>query len=316
MNDFDRNSDLSGAEIYPALPLAEWQETNDALHLWTQIVGKIRLTQTPMINEWWNATLYLSPHGLTTSAMPYRNESFAIDFDFINHQLLVRTSFNNGFSIKLEPMSVADFYKKLFEKLKSNGIEVEIKAIPDELENPIAFAEDTTHFSYDAEYTNRFWRVLLKVDQVFKQFRSKFTGKCSPVHFFWGSFDLAVTRFSGREAPPRAGADRITRVAYDQEVISHGFWTGKGLGEAAFYAYAAPAPENFGEQKVLPESAFYSKEMGEYLLKYEDVRRSANPDRVILDFMQSTYEAGANLANWDRKKLEIDWDSKLRVTKK
>lgn len=306
MNDLNKKSDLSGAEVYPALPLADWQDTNDTLHLWTQIVGKIRLTQTPLVNEWWNSTLYVSPHGLTTSAMPYKNESFAIDFDFVNHQLLARTSFNDGFTFKLVPMSVANFYKKLFGELKAIGVEVEIKAIPDELENPIPFAEDTAHNSYDAGYVNRFWRVLLKVDQVFKEFRSKFIGKCSPVHFFWGSFDLAVTRFSGKIAAPRENADRITRVAYDREVISHGFWTGKGFGEAAFYAYAAPSPKNFGEQKVLPEAAFYSKEMGEYFLKYEDVRQSKNPDQTILDFMQSTYEAGANLANWDRENLEID----------
>ncbi len=294
-------------EIYPALLLDEWQETNDTLHLWTQIVGKIRLKQTPMLNEWWNVPLYLSPRGLTTSAMPYENESFAIDFDFINHQLIVQTSFNDGFSFKLEPMSVADFYKKLMSNLKSNGIEVEITAIPDELQNPIPFVEDETHKSYDAEFVHRFWRILLKIDQVFKEFRSRFTGKCSPVHFFWGSFDLAVTRFSGKAAPPRENADFITRVAYDQEVISHGFWTGNGFGEAAFYAYAAPAPKDFGKQKIFPDAAVYSEEIGEYLLKYEDIRQSENPDQMILDFMQSTYEAGANLAKWDREKLEVDW---------
>ncbi len=305
-------TNLNTPEIYPSLLLGEWQETNDTLHLWTQIVGKIRLTQTPMINEWWNATLYLSPHGLTTSAMPYQNESLAIDFDFINHQLIVQTSFNDGFTFKLEPMSVADFYNKLMNQLKSIGIEVEITAIPDELENPIPFAEDTVHAAYDAEYVHRFWRILLKVDQVFKEFRSRFVGKCSPVHFFWGSFDLAVTRFSGKDAPPRENADRITRIAYDQEVISHGFWTGKGFGEAAFYAYAAPSPKDFGEQKVLPDAAFYSKEMGEYFLKYEDVRQAENPDKAILDFMQSTYEAGADAANWDRENLEIDWSKVLK----
>ncbi len=305
-------SNLNEKEIYPGLPLAEWQETNDTLHLWTQIVGKIRLKQTPMLNEWWNTTLYVSPHGLTTSAMPYKNESFAIDFDFINHKLIVQTSFNDEFTFKLAPMSVADFYNKLMDELKSNGIEVKITAVPDELENPIPFAEDTTNTAYDAEYVHRFWHVLLKVDQVFKEFRSRFTGKCSPVHFFWGSFDLAVTRFSGKDAPPRENADRITRIAYDQEVISHGFWTGKGFGEAAFYAYAAPEPKGFSEQKVKPQAAFYSKEMGEFLLKYEDIRQSENPDQAILDFMQSTYEAGADLTNWDRKSLEIDWTKVLK----
>ncbi len=257
------------------------------------------------------AALFVA-HGLTTSAIPYKNESFAIDFDFINHELIVRTSVNDGFSFNLEPMSVADFYKKLMSSLKSNGIEVEITLIPDELENPIPFAEDTKHASYDAEYVYRFWRILMKIDQVFKEFRSRFKGKCSPVHFFWGSFDLAVTRFSGKDAPPRENADFITRIAYDQEVISHGFWTGNGFGEAAFYAYAAPAPDGFGKQKIEPEAAFYSDEMGEYLLKYEDVRQSENPDKIILDFLQSTYEAGANLANWNRDKLEVDWSKILR----
>jgi len=312
MNDLSKKSNSSDTEIYPSLPLTAWQDTNDTLHLWTQIVGKIRLKQTPPVNEWWNTPLYLSTHGLTTSAMPYKNESFAIDFDFINHQLLVRTSFNRGFSIKLEPMSVADFYKKLFDNLKSNGIEVEITAIPDELENPIPFPEDTTHNSYDGEYAHRFWRVLLKVDQIFKEFRSRFVGKCSPVHFFWGSFDLAVSRFSGKAAPPRENADRITRIAYDHEVVSHGFWTGKGFGEAAFYAYITPEPTGFSEKQVLPDAAFYSTEIGEFLLKYEDVRNAQNPDKMILDFMQSTYEAGADLAKWDRENLEIDWNKVLK----
>lgn len=305
-------SDLSTAKIYPSLPLSEWQETNDTLHMWTQIVGKIRLTQTPMINQWWNVPLYLAPRGLTTSAMPYKNESFAIDFDFISHKLIARTSFNDGFSFALEAMTVADFYRKLMNELESNGIEVQITAVPDELENPIPFAEDAAHKSYDAGYAGKFFRLLLSVDRVFKEFRSRFTGKCSPVHFFWGSFDLAVTRFSGKDAPPREGADRITRIAYDQEVISHGFWTGNGFGEAAFYAYAAPEPDGFDSQKIKPDAAFYKKEMGEFLLKYEDVRRAENPDRMILDFMQSTYEAGADLANWDRKNLEIDWNEKLK----
>ncbi len=302
---------MKNKKIYPALPLNEWQETNDTLHLWTQIVGKIRLEQTPMLNEWWNVPLYLSPRGLTTSTMPFENESFAIDFDFINHELIVQTSFNDGFSFKLAPVSVADFYRKLMSKLKSNGIEVKISTIPDELENPIPFAEDTKHASYDAEYVYRFWRIVMKVDQIFKEFRSRFAGKCSPVHFFWGSFDLAVTRFSGKDAPPRENADLITRIAYDQEVISHGFWTGNGFGEAAFYAYAAPAPDGFGKHKIKSEAAFYSDEMGEYLLKYEDVRQAENPDQMILDFMQTTYEAGANLANWHRKNFEVDWSKIL-----
>ena len=279
--------------------------------MWTQIVGKIRLTLTPLMNQWWNVPLYVTPRGLTTSTIPCDDKSFTIDFDFLSHKLIVQTNFNEGFSFELEPMTVAEFYRKLMSKLKANGIEVKITAIPDELENPIPFAEDTTHKSYDKESVEKFFRILLNVDRVFKEFRSRFNGKCSPVHFFWGSFDLAVTRFSGKDAPPRENADRITRIAYDQEVISHGFWTGNGFGEAAFYAYIAPEPEGFGEQKVKPDEAFYSKEMSEFFLKYEDVRKSENPDQTILDFMQTTYEAGAKAANWDREKLEIDWSDEL-----
>ena len=299
-------------EKYPALPLGEWQDTNDTVHLWTQIVGKIRLVQTPLMNQWWNVPLYVTPRGLTTSVMPCDDKTFSINFDFLSHQLIVQTSFNEGFSFDLEPISVADFYRKLMSKLKTNGIEIKITAIPDELENPIPFAKDYKHKSYDKEYVERFFRILSNIDRVFKEFRARFTGKCSPVHFFWGSFDLAVTRFCGRSAPPRENADRITRIAYDEEVISHGFWTGKGFGEAAFYAYHAPAPEGFGDQKVKPDEAFYSTEMSEFFLKYEDVRTSENPDQMILDFMQTTYEAGAKLANWDREKLEIDWEEKLK----
>lgn len=294
-------------ENYPPLPLGDWQETNDTVHMWTQIVGKIRLVQTPLTNQWWNVPLYVTPRGLSTSAVPYEDKSFSIDFDFLSHKLIVQTSFNDGFSFDLEPMTVADFYEKLFGKLKENGIEIEIKAVPDELEKPIPFAEDTTHKSYDKEAVEKFFRALVNIDRVFKQFRSRFIGKCSPVHFFWGSFDLAVTRFCGRNAPPRENADKITRIAYDQEVISHGFWTGNGLGEAAFYAYTTPEPEGFKEAKVKPDEAFYSKEMSEFLLKYEDVRASENPDQTILDFLQTTYEAGANLAEWNRENLEAEW---------
>jgi hypothetical protein len=305
-------SESNLTELYPELLLSEWQDTNDTLHMWTQIVGKIRMTLTPLLNQWWNVPLYVTPRGLTTSTINYEDKSFSIDFDFLSHKLIVQTNFNEGFSFDLEPMTVADFYRTLMSKLKANGIEVKITAVPDELENPIPFADDTTHKSYDKEYVERFFRILSNIDRVFKEFRSRFNGKCSPVHFFWGSFDLAVTRFSGKDAPPRENADRITRIAYDQEVISHGFWTGNGFGEAAFYAYIAPTPEGFGEQKVKPEEAFYSKEMSEFFLKYADVRKSENPDQTILDFMQTTYEAGAKVANWNREKLEIDWSEKLK----
>lgn len=294
-------------EKYPFLPLTEWQETNDTVHMWTQIVGKIRLVQTPLTNQWWNVPLYVTPRGLTTSAMPYKDKSFSIDFDFLSHKLIAQTSFNDGFSFDLEPMTVADFYEKLFGKLKENGIEVEIKAVPDELEKPIPFAEDREHKSYDKAAVEKFFRALSNIDRVFKEFRSRFIGKCSPVHFFWGSFDLAVTRFCGRNAPPRENADKITRIAYDQEVISHGFWTGNGFGEPAFYAYTTPEPDGFKEAKVKPSAAFYSKDFSEFLLKYEDVRNSENPDQMILDFLQTTYEAGASLAEWNRENLEADW---------
>ena len=304
MNHEPNQSDI---EIYPPLPLDEWKETNNTLHLWTQIVGKIRLKSTSLTNEWWNATLYVSPRGLTTSAMPCENEYFSIEFDFVSHRLIVQTSYNDGFSFDLEPMTVAEFYHKLMSKLKANGIEVSISPKPDEVENPIPFADDDEHKSYDAKSVERFFRVLMSVDRVFKQFRALYKGKCSPVHFFWGSFDLAVTRFNGKDAPPRENADRITRVAYDQEVISHGFWTGSGFGEPAFYAYAAPEPKGYAESKIKPDAAFYSKEMSEFFLKYEEVRESDNPDRMILDFMQSTYEAGADLAHWNRRDLEMDW---------
>lgn len=297
----------SSNEKYPPLPLSGWQETNDTLHMWTQIVGKIRLELAPLTNEWWNVSLYVTPRGLTTSAVPCGDESFSIDFDLLSHKLIVATSFNEGFSFDLEPMTVSEFYLKLLRKLKANGIEVSITAVPDELAEPIPFAEDTTHRSYDRESVENFFRALLNIDRVFKEFRSRFRGKCSPVHFFWGSFDLCVTRFNGKDAPPREEADRITRIAYDQEVISHGFWTGNGLGEPAFYAYHAPAPEGFGEAQVKPDAAYYSNEMSEFLLRYEDVRNSPDPDGAILDFLQSTYDAGAKLAGWDVEHLHFNF---------
>jgi hypothetical protein len=301
-------NELNLMEPYPPLPLDEWKETNDTLHMWTQIVGKIRLVQTPLTNQWWNVPLYVTERGLSTSVIPCDDRNFSIEFDFLNHKLLVRTSYNEGFEFDLEPMTVAEFYRKLMSKLKVNGIEVAIKAVPDEVENPIPFAEDDVHSSYEREPVERFFRALSSIDRVFKEFRARFRGKSSPVHFFWGSFDLAVTRFNGKDAPPRPGADRIMRIAYDQEVISHGFWTGNGFGEPAFYAYHTPEPAGFKEAAVKPDAVFYKEEMGEYLLKYEDVRRSENPDQTILDYMQSTYEAGATAAGWDRENLEVDWE--------
>jgi len=294
---------MSDSSVWPSLPLKEWQDTYTTLHMWTQIVGKVRLTQTPLVNHWWNSTLYVTPRGLTTSAIPYGNRILSIDFDFIDHTLPIRTSDGVTTSIALAPRSVADFYCELIDTLRSLGLEIHLHAKPDEVAEPVPFAEDHKHASYEAEYANRFWRILVQADRVFKQFRAGFIGKCSPVHFFWGSFDLAVTRFSGRRAPERSGADAITREAYSHEVISHGFWPGGGVVETPiFYSYTAPAPEGLGEQAIHPGS--YSADLSEFVLPYDEVRRASSPDQSLLAFMQSTYEAGANLAKWNRAELE------------
>jgi hypothetical protein len=305
MSQSNPKRDLASAEVWPKLPLDEWKDTYATLHMWTQIVGKVRLTQSPLVNHWWNVPLYVTPRGLTTSAIPYRATTFEIAFDFIDHQVNITTSDGAIKTMKLYPRSVADFYQELFALLRSLDIEVQIRAKPDEVPNPIPFAADHEHASYDAEYANRFWRILLQSDRVFKKFRSRFIGKCSPVHFFWGSFDLAVTRFSGRPARERPGADAITREAYSHEVISHGFWPGSGnVQGAAFYSYAAPEPPGFSTAVVRPSTAFYNPETSGFILMYDDVRQSSNPDQVLLEFMQSTYEAGANFAHWDRAALE------------
>jgi hypothetical protein len=271
--------------------------------MWTQIVGKIRLTLSPLENHWWNSVLYVTSRGLATSPIPYGTRTFEIDFDFIDHRLLIQTSDGIVRSLALEPRSVADFYRELMDTLHSLAIEVQIHAKPDEVADPIPFAEDNKHASYDGEYANRFWRILVQTDRVFKQFRSRFIGKCSPVHFFWGSFDLAVTRFSGRRAPERPGADAITREAYSHEVISHGFWPGGGAVDSPlFYSYTAPAPAGLENAPIRP--GVYSTEMSEFIFPYDELRQSKSPDESLLEFMQSTYEAGARLANWDRASLE------------
>lgn len=292
-------------ETWPSLPLAEWKDTYATLHMWTQIVGKVRLTLCPPVNHFWHCTLYVTSRGLTTSPIPQGNHTFEIEFDFIDHALMIKTSDGVVRTIALEPRSVAEFYAELMATLQSLGIDVTINAKPDEVPDPIPFAEDRQHASYDPEYANRFWRILVQTDRVFKQFRSGFIGKCSPVHFFWGSFDMAVTRFSGRRAPERPGADLITRESYSHEVISHGFWPGSGaIQEPAFYAYSAPVPEGLEKEPLSPAAAFYSLEAKEFFLMYEDVRKAASPDQALLEFMQSTYDAGAKLANWDRAALE------------
>jgi hypothetical protein len=296
---------------WPELILDEWQDTLATLHMWTQIVGKIRLKQTPLVNHWWNVPLYVSARGLTTSPMTHGDRIFEIGFDFIDHTLRIECSDGALTTLDLRPQSVADFYEEVMEALHGLGLDVKIWTTPVEVPSPfsavreaVPFEQDQVHKSYDPDYVNRFWRALVSIDDVFKQFRSRFIGKVSPVHFWWGSFDHAVTRFSGRSAPPREGADKITVEAYSHEVISHGFWPGGNGVQAAFYAYAAPEPSGFGEAKVKPEATFYSKDVSEFFLPYDAVRKSSSPETALMDFCQSTYEAGANLAGWDRKALE------------
>jgi hypothetical protein len=293
------------SEIWPALPLEEWADTCATLHMWTQIVGKIRLEQTPLVNHWWNVPLYVSARGLTTTAIPYDRIAFEMEFDFIDHNFLIKCGDGSSRTVALEPKSVAAFYQEVMSALKELGIEVHIWTTPVEIPDPIPFEQDQQHKSYDPEYANRFWRILWQATKVMEEFRAEFIGKCSPVHFFWGSFDLAVTRFSGRPAPPRPGADPITREAYSHEVISHGFWPGQGpLQKAAFYSYTAPAPAGLSDAVIRPAKAFYSADMSEFLLLYDDVRTAGNPDEALMEFLESTYEAGANLAKWDRAGLE------------
>ena len=289
---------------WPELILEEWQDTLATLHMWTQIVGKIRLEQTPLVNHWWNVPLYVSARGLTTSPMTYQDRIFEIEFDFIDHTLRSQCSDGSLATLDLRPQTVADFYEEVMEALHGLGIDVKIWPMPVEIPNPIRFDQDQIHKSYDADYVNRWWRALVSIDDVFKEFRARFIGKVSPVHFWWGSFDHAVTRFSGRLAPPREGADSITVEAYSHEVISHGFWPGGNGVQAAFYAYAAPEPTGLSESRIKPDTAFYSQDMKEFLLPYDAVRQSPSPEDALMDFCQSTYEAGANLAKWDRKALE------------
>lgn len=290
---------------WPSLPLQEWEPTRATLHMWTQIVGKIRMTQTPLVNHWWNVPLYISARGLTTTAMPYGPTYFEMEFDFIDHNLAIKCSDGALRTVKLSPKSVADFYQETMAALDDLGLVVHIWKMPVEIPDPIPFDQDQQHKSYDPEYATRLWQVLRHADRVLQDFRARFIGKSSPVHFFWGSFDLAVTRFSGRLAPPRPDADPITKEAYSHEVISHGWWPGHGpLGKPAFYSYTAPAPEGLAQAQIKPEKAFYSSDMSEFLMLYDDVRNAEDPDKALMEFLESTYEAGADLANWDRKNLE------------
>jgi hypothetical protein len=290
---------------WPPLPLAEWEATRATLHMWTQIVGKVRLALSPRVNHWWQVPLYVSARGLTTSAIPYGDQVFEVEFDFAGQNLAIRKSGQATTFVRLYPRSVADFYREVMAALRAIGIEVKIWPAPVEIANPIPFPDDREHASYDPEYVNRFHRILLQADTTLKEFRGRFIGKASPVHFFWGSFDLAATRFSGRRAPERVGADPITREAYSHECCSAGFWPGGGdVTGPAFYSYAAPEPPGYAGCAVLPPAAFYHTGIREFILMYEDVRFAASPRSALLDFLQSTYDAAANLGNWDRVNLE------------
>lgn len=289
----------------PALPFASWKDTFATVHMWAQIVGKVRLKLCPLVNHWWNVPFYLTARGLTTSAMPYPGGTVEIQFDFIAHQLLIESSEGRVVTLALQPQSVAEFYQKFMAALGDLGVACKIWTTPCEIADPIPFEQDHLHATYDPDAVNKFWRILVWSDQVFKEFRAPFLGKVSPTHFFWGAFDLAVTRFSGRRAPERPGADSITKEGYSHEVSSAGIWPGGGdITGPAFYSYAAPEPAGFAERKVRPQAAFYHPQLKEFLLMYDDVRTAADPKATLLEFLQSTYDAAADLANWDRKNLE------------
>jgi len=295
---------------WPQLMYQEWKDTQATLHLWTQMVGKVRLARTPWVNHSWHVPLYVTSRGLTTSPIPDGARMFEMEFDFLAHDLIIGTTDGRLERIQLRPRTVADFYHELFGRLKDLGLETPIRTMPCEMVDCIPFEQDRVHAAYDSEYVTRFWRALVQVDRVLKAFRSRFIGKVSPVHFFWGGFDMAVTRFSGRRAPPHPGGipnlpDWITREAYSHEVSSCGFWPGaEVLPEAIFYAYAYPEPAGFKSASVHPASAYYHGELREFILPYAEVREASLPDTVLLEFLQTSYEAAADLAGWDRATLE------------
>ena len=302
-------------DVWPSLRVDDWTDTRDTLHMWTQIVGKIRLVHAPLLNHWWQVTLYVSPRGLTTSSIPYGSSAFDIELDFVDHRLLVRSSDGNARTVALRPMPVAQFYAETMKALGELGIEADIQPRPNEVERAIPFAEDYEHASYDPVAAHLFWRQLLQAGRVIGEFRSSFVGKVSPVHFFWGAMDLACTRFSGRSAPRHPGGapncgDWVMAEGYSRELSSCGFWPG-GAAEGAFYAYAYPEPDGFADYPVGPADAFYSKENGQFLLPYEAVRTAADPDQALMGFLRSTYGAAAERGGWDRAMLEDDprrWD--------
>lgn len=297
---------------WPELPLAAWKETYATLHLWTQIVGKIRLAQTPWLNHSWHVVLYVTPRGLTTSPIPFGERTFQLDFDFLDHKLRASESDGGQKEIGLFPRSVADFYADVMRILAELGIEVRINELPNEIPDAIRLSEDHVHASYDREYAERFWRILVQSARVLGRFRTSFIGKCSPVHFFWGSFDLAVTRFSGRKAPPFTPSGAVPNMpaaveldAYSHECSSAGFWPGgQGVDYPAFYSYASPAPEGFSTASIGPADAFWNKDLGQYNLPYDAVRTADDPEQALMDFLVSTYEAAASAGNWDRPALE------------
>jgi len=291
-------------DIWPALPYDEWKDTYATLHMWSQVVGKVALAQAPPVNHSWGVALLVTARGLSTHPLPYGERTFTLEFDFIAHELMIRTSEGGQRSLRLVPMTVADFYRDVMATLRDMGLAVEIWPMPVEIPSPIRCDRDTIHHAYDAKLANRFWRILVQVERVFTQGRCRFVGKCSPVHFFWGSFDLAVTRFSGRPAPPREGP-RFMRDAYSHEVISHGFWPGSGpILEPSFYAYAVPEPDGLKEASVRPEAAYYHRELNEFILPYDAVRKAESPDQAIIAFMDTTYERAAALGRWDRGLLK------------
>lgn len=299
-----------GGAVWPGLPVASWTDTRDTLHMWLQIIGKIRLAETPLINHWWNVTFYVSPRGLTTGAMPYRGRAFDAELDFIDHVLTLRTSDGRRDTVALRPRTVADFYDDVVSTLARLDIRAEILPRPNEVSPAIPFEEDTKHHSYDTEAAHLFWEQLVQADRVFQLWRAAFAGKSSPVHVFWGAMDLACTRFSGRAAPPHAGgapncAAWVMDEAYSRECASAGFWPGGGE-EGAFYAYCYPAPDGYAEQPAGPEGAHWDSSLGEFVLPYEAVRQSADPDATLLHFLNATYTAAADLAHWDRKLLDVD----------
>jgi hypothetical protein len=291
---------------WPSLELDSWRDTRDTLQMWTQIAGKICLALTPRINHFWNITFHVTSRGLMTPLLPYRGRTFTMTFDFIDHALVIDTSDGARHALALRPETVADFYRRVMDALHGLGIDVRIWTMPVEVPSPIRFELDTVHRAYDPSAARACWEILLAIEPVFESFRARFIGKCSPVHFFWGSFDLAVTRFSGRRAPERPGADAMTRESYSHEVISHGWWPGGmgGVDDAAFYAYAAPEPDGLKTAVVAPEAAYYNRELNELILPYEAVRTSATPEKDLTRFMETTYDAAANLARWDRASLE------------